>query len=123
MTDNTAARLDRALKDAGVLIDGVSIRNPLDKTTWTVQPSSLQTQSQAIIDTFDVNDPAHAAAELATHSLIASRRKDMLATLAVVVRGRNIAMWNAMTVNQKVAATLAEADTWEDIRNFIEKNL
>jgi hypothetical protein len=52
-----------------------------------------------------------------------SRQKDVLATCALIVRGRDIPAWNAMTLLQKKNATLAEADVWTNIRDFIETNL
>jgi hypothetical protein len=52
-----------------------------------------------------------------------SKMKDLLATLAVGIRGRNVAAWNALTIPQKVAATQAEADIWANIRDFAEVNL
>jgi hypothetical protein len=51
-----------------------------------------------------------------------SHDKDLLATFALIVRARGIPAWNAMTLPQKVAATLAEADTWITIRDFLEAN-
>lgn len=53
----------------------------------------------------------------------ASRQKDVLATIALVVRARGITAWNNMTIQQKKDATLAEADVWINIRQFIEDNL
>lgn len=52
-----------------------------------------------------------------------SRQKDVLATCALIVRAKNTAAWNAMTVAQKKSATLAEADVWMNIRDFAEDNL
>lgn len=52
-----------------------------------------------------------------------SRQKDVLATCAEIVRARGIAAWNAMTLLEKKNATLAEADVWVNIRDFIETNL
>lgn len=52
-----------------------------------------------------------------------SRQKDILATCALIVRARGIPAWNGMTVQQKKDATLAEADVWVNIRDFIETNL
>jgi len=69
--------------------------------------------------------PQIAAAQTATRVgrfTATSRQKDQLATCALVVRARGIAAWNALTVPQKVAATLAEADVWTSIRDFIENN-
>lgn len=69
-----AGRLDRALKAAGVPIEGVSIGRVGDKGTWTVHPSALQAQAQPIIDAFDPDDPAfaHAEAEAQVDALLAS---------------------------------------------------
>ena len=58
-----AARLDAALKTAGVSVVGVSIGADEDKTTWRVSPASLQAAAQPIIDAFNPADPAHEAAE------------------------------------------------------------
>jgi len=69
--------------------------------------------------------PQIAAAATATRLsrfTVTSRQKDQLATCAQIVRARGIAAWNALTVPQKVAATLAEADVWTNIRDFIESN-
>jgi deferrochelatase/peroxidase EfeB len=52
-----------------------------------------------------------------------SRGKDILTTLAMIVRAKNLAAWNAMTVQQKKDATFAEADVWVTIRDFVEQNL
>jgi hypothetical protein len=60
------------------------------------------------------------AARLTAKHSATSRQKDVLATCALIVRARGIAAWNAMTTQQKVTATLAEADVWAGIRDFIE---
>lgn len=59
---------------------------------------------------------------LASQSKATSRKKDILAMCALVVRARGIAAWNAMTTPQKVTAALNEADVWANIRDFIENN-
>ena len=61
---NVAARVDRALRAAGLAIVGVSIGDPSDKATWKVQPQNLQSAAQPTIDAFNANDPAHEQAEL-----------------------------------------------------------
>ena len=48
-----ASELDSACRSAGLSIVGVSIGTPEDKTTWTVQPSALQSAAQPIIDAFN----------------------------------------------------------------------
>lgn len=120
---NIATRLDGALKAAGVPISGVSIGDPNVKATWLVRPASLQAQAQPIIDAFDPNDPAVIAAELTAQAQLTSRQKDIMTTCALIVRARGIPAWNAMTTQQKVAAALAEADVWRDIRVWAENNL
>lgn len=52
-----------------------------------------------------------------------SRNKDILTTLAVIVRAGNVSAWNAMTTAQKITATLALADTWASLRQWAEANL
>ena len=59
-----ALRLDAALKTAGVPIIGVTIGNEGDKSTWKVQPATLQSAAQPTIDAFNPNDPAHEQADL-----------------------------------------------------------
>jgi hypothetical protein len=75
----------------------------------------------------DAITPAQLAATLAAQKTAAfaatSRQKDILATIALVVRAKGLAAWNAMTTAQKVTATLAEADAWTTIRDFIEANV
>ena len=66
-----APRLDAALRAAGVPIVGISIGNPADKTTWRVNPSTLQAAAQPIIDAFDAAAPAHEQAELAAQATAA----------------------------------------------------
>lgn len=63
---------------------------------------------------------AYDAAQLSARALATSRQKDVLATCALSVRTRGIAAWNNMTTQQKITATLAEADVWKGIREFID---
>lgn len=58
------ARVDRAIRSAGIAIVGVSIGSPADKATWKVTPVNLQAAAQPTIDAFDMNDPALDAADL-----------------------------------------------------------
>lgn len=118
-----AGGVDRAIRAAGVAITGVTIGDPANKTTWKVQPSSLQGAAQPTIDAFDPTNPAYVAAELTAQSQLTSRQKDILAMCALVVRAKGLAAWNGMTVPQKVAATFAEADVWRDLRIWAETNL
>lgn len=115
-----AARLDRALKAAGVPIVGVSIPDAANRASWLVHPRELQEMAQPVIDTFNPDDPAYAAAELRAASLGASRHKDVLTTCALIVRGRGIGAWNAMSAQQKTEAVLAEADAWRSMREFLD---
>lgn len=45
-----------------------------------------------------------------------AREKDILTTCAIVVRERNTGAWNAMSLAQKVNATVTLANLWRDIR-------
>jgi hypothetical protein len=50
-----------------------------------------------------------------------SREKDVLATIALVVRRAvGIPTWNGWTAQQKRDAVLAEADVWVNVRDFLE---
>lgn len=69
--------------------------------------------SQGEIDAYD-------AAQRTALATATSRQKDILTLCACSVRGRNVAAWNAMTTQQKITATLAEADVWKNIREFID---
>ena len=80
--DRTAERLTAALKAAGVDVVSVSIGDTAVRATWTVQPSTLQGAAQPTIDAFDVNDPAHATAEL--NALVTSALDTERLTSAVV---------------------------------------
>lgn len=120
MADRTAERLHLVLIAAGVPVEGVSIVVTANPATWTVCPPSLQEIAQPIIDAFNPADPAHAAAELSALAQMTSRKKDILTLLACSVRGRNIAGWNAMTAAQRVNATLAEADVFKTIREWLD---
>ena len=117
-----ASWLDTACKTAGYVIAGVSIGDPDDKSTWKVHPTSFQIACQPIIDAFDPNDPALLTAENLQQFTARSRQKDVLASCALSVRTRNMTAWNNMTPAQKKTATLAEADIWVGIRQFIEDN-
>ena len=61
---NTAARLDRVLRAAGLAIIGVSIGDETNRATWKVFPVTLQTAAQPHIYAFNPDDPAHEEAEL-----------------------------------------------------------
>ena len=63
-TTQIATRLDRALRNAGFAIIGVSIGNPADRTTWLVYPPNLQALAQATIDAFNPDDQAAIDADL-----------------------------------------------------------
>jgi len=93
-------------------LDGPAYR--LKKTTaWTAPEIA---QAQTAIDTAPVPSVTSAAQ-------YTSRQKDILTTCALIVRARGIPAWNALTVPQKIAATLAEADVWRDMRVWAETNL
>ena len=63
---NLTARLNQSILAAGVPSVGVSIGREDDRSTWTVQPASLQAQAQPIIDAFKMPTAAQLADEDAT---------------------------------------------------------
>ena len=69
--------------------------------------------AQEIIDSKDAD-----VLEQARHT---SRQKDLATTIALMVRYKNVAAWDAMTNAQKKAAILAQADEWKALRVLIEK--
>jgi hypothetical protein len=50
-----------------------------------------------------------------------SRRLDIVATCALIVKRSNPTAWSNMTAAQKKAAVLAAADDWRDLRVLIDK--
>ena len=56
MTDIIAARLDQVLRAAGLEIEGVSIGDTADKSTWKVHPATFQLRAQLYIDQFNKDD-------------------------------------------------------------------
>jgi hypothetical protein len=121
-------RFDRALRAQGIPIAGVSARDDADRGTWRIDylPSATPQQrsaGDALRLTFDPLDQTAIDAETTDKATATSRQKDVLAMCALVVRSRGVAIWNAMTMPQRVAAVNAEADVWAQIRVFIDKNL
>ena len=64
------------------------------------------------IDTFE-------AAELEAALNTVSLQTDVLTMLAVIVRAKNPAAWDALTASKKMAAVRAEARIWKTVREFI----
>lgn len=56
--------LDKAIRLAGVVIDGVTAPDAANRTTWTVTPPGLQGAAQQTIDAFNPDDPALVQADL-----------------------------------------------------------
>lgn len=107
----TTDQVNYALVDVGAT---ASIPDP--RTQRAASATTLRAATAPEIAAYD------AARNTATFTAT-SRRKDILATCALIVRARGIAAWNGMTLQQKKDATLAEADVWVTIRDFIETNL
>jgi len=100
---------------------GLQIRPDLGPQTYVVKknapwlPAHL-TAAQNAIDTAPETTPQ-------MRYLRTSREKDVLTTMAMIVRARGIPAWNALTTQQKVDAAKAEADVWVTVRDFVEVNL
>lgn len=115
----------RALREApstALSAEEARVRNdqrvPVD---WRLESSCAAFYNPTGMTQADIT--AYDAADRAARCRAISRQKDILATLAVIVRAKNTAVWNAMTTQQKVDATLAEADVWQSIRVWAETNL
>jgi len=114
---NLAQYLDTAMQAAGVPIIGVSVGHASDRSTWTVQPASLQAQAQPIIDAFVMPT----AAQLAEKAIDAtSRQKDIMAMVAFALQAKDPVAWAATTPAQKRAAVLAGAGTWRSLRALVD---
>ena len=118
-----AEKVQRAIMRAGVTIVSVSIGDDAIKATWRVHPASQQTAAQPTIDAFDVNAATVVDDAIATAAGIASSDRDRLADIALMIRYKDIAAWNALSAAQKVAAVLAQQTIWQTMRDFIERNL
>jgi|TARA_R110000824_G_scaffold54495_2_gene150409 hypothetical protein len=68
-----AATLDAKVRASGIAIVGVSIPNIADKSTWYVQPSTLQSAAQPVIDAFDIS-----AEETAWQWFTVRKQRDIL---------------------------------------------
>lgn len=129
-------------KSDGVFLSGgfVDVQPPMigdppapDFATYGVAEFGDADQPDPLLHRFDAAlgkrlatpEELAAAADSATtqRAHATSQQKDILAMIAFVVRSKDPAAWAALTLAQKRAATLANADIWRDIRVFIEKNL
>lgn len=57
MADNMAERVEAAIRAVVPSITGVSFGSVGDKSTWKVQPASLQAQAQPVIDAYTEPTP------------------------------------------------------------------
>jgi len=96
------------------LVDGVETLTVWNAATLGAVPTPA--------DLAAITDAAALAARRARQFTTTSRQKDVLATIALIVRARNVPAWTALTTPQKVSAVLAEADIWIAIRDFLELN-
>jgi hypothetical protein len=122
-----AERLDRALRGAGIPIDGVIVGDEGNRATWFVRYQISATvqhraSGDALVAAFDPTAQAAVDAETAARATAAAGSKDLLATIALITSKTN-AGWAAMTTNQKIAAVRADANTWQTLRAFVETNL
>jgi hypothetical protein len=106
--------VDRALRDAGIPIEGVRIGNPADRSTWLVfyAPSATaahRTQGDALLLTVDTQD-AVVAANVKTDLVISQADTELIKAVTqglwecipaptmtkVQLRARIIAIWKAL---------------------------
>lgn len=95
--------VDRALRDAAIPIDGVSVGDPTDRSTWKAfyQASATaqqRAQGDALLLTIDPQDPA-ILAEIKQDFAIADATKDLIVSLAQ-------ALWEAIPVPTVTLAQL-----------------
>lgn len=69
MMRDLARRLDQHLRDAGLAIDGVSIGDPAERSTWRVHPASLQADAQPLIESYTPPTPADVLNEEAARDI------------------------------------------------------
>lgn len=101
--------LDRALRDLGIPIDGVSIGDPLDRSTWQafyrpIATAAQRAQGDALLLTIDPQDPV-TVAEIKQDIAVGDATKDLIASVAQ-------ALWEAipaptLTLAQLRARTIA----------------
>jgi hypothetical protein len=85
-------------------------------TDWTPGEIAI---AQAIFDTSESVTP-EVAAQREVDSWLTGRRRDVLATVALIVR-RTDPAWATMTPAQKRNAVLEAADQWRDLRALVER--
>lgn len=115
--------VDDVLRSAGIPILGVSCPSD-DKATWRVDfaPGATQAQKDQATSLIAAFSPLTPTQLLDKSAGMTSRQKDILATVALIVRQSNVSAWNAMTLAQKKTAVLAAADDWKSLRIFVENN-
>jgi len=112
---SVAACVERAIRAAGVPITGLSLGRLGDKATWRVEPAALQAAAQPHIDAFD---PVLGLVQ--GRALEDSRREDLIALVALMVRGRDVPGWQLLTTPQKFAAVQTELVVYRTLREFID---
>lgn len=108
------------------VVDGVTTYDP-DYDVVVVSaipnPRTQKWNGSAVVTKTAQEITNYNTAEKTASFTATSRQKDILATCALIVRARGIAAWKNMTIDEKRTATLAEADVWVGIRQFIEDNV
>lgn len=92
-----AARLDQALKAAGLPITSVTIGLTEDRSTWKVHPAALQADAQPIIDAFVLPSPEQVADDAAQRE---TQRKELKAVA--------LGLWECIPAPLMTKAQLAD---------------
>lgn len=95
MPEKVAAALHRAIRRAGVRIEGVSIGDPADRATWRVSPASAQAEAQAVIDAWVPPTTVEEQDEEATQAYTPA------------LRAVTLALWEAIPTPKMTQAELA----------------
>ena len=120
---NITPIVDRALKAAGIPIDGVSLGDPENRTTWTVQfqaaaTAQQRTQAQTILNTVAVDAAAQATQDQLDAQAFVDTMPIWAKALALaiidqlnVIRAALPNPLPAITPTQAIAAVRAKAGT------------
>lgn len=114
----------------GPVVDGKPTQVP-DFTTYGVAEFGDADQPDLRLHRYDAvlgkrlatapEQASHDDARVVDAAALTSRQRDILATVAFIIRRSDVVAWNATTPAQKKAAVLAAADVWRDLRVAIDK--
>ena len=96
--------------------DGVVFIQAWDEAALGPQPTLADIAAIPDAEAIALQEEHHAS-----RSGVSSRDPQRLASIAWALRLKDPQAWGALSLDQKKAAVLAEADRWRDMRVWIEK--